>query len=202
MKIIIESKEQRKIPTLHIYNACCREKSPVILILHGYMGKKENHINLAYDYAKSGYYVILFDSFHHGGLKDKNFERLSRLEKDSTIIDIMLETAKFINALIDANINNPLADINRVALIGFSMGGNIIYQYISKMLSKRVKAALMVIGEEDQSVPVDDMIAYCESLRNNYNDKSKVCLEIQKGVGHHVTPESLKKIELWLKKYL
>ena len=254
MQIVIERKEQNKIPTLHIYNICCDKRKPIIFILHGYTGKKENLIEMAYGYARESYYVILFDALHHGELKDKEFEQMSQLEKDSTLVYIMIETAKFINALIDNNINNFRVDINRVALIGFSMGGNIIFEYISKMLSKRVKVAipcistpvwgkavirytertpgaeryfdvkrireimkiqpsnftegikelpiLIVIGEEDQIVPVDDIKTYYKNLLQNYNDTSKICLEIQKDVGHNITSDSFKKIELWIKKHL
>lgn len=254
MRVAIERKVQSKIPTLHIYNMCCNEKKPVIFILHGYTGIKENLIEIGYGYARNGYYVILFDALHHGELKENEFEQLNQLEKDSSIVDTMIETAKFINILINDNSNNPLVDIDRVALIGFSMGGNIIFEYISKMLSERVKVVipcistpvwgrafikyvertpgsenyfdtkrieeiiqiqpsnfiedikelpiLIVIGEEDQTVPLEDINEYYNTLLENYNYKNKICLEIQKGVGHYVTSESLEKMELWIKEYL
>lgn len=254
MKVMVESKEQSKIPTLHVYKVGSGAKQPVIFILHGYTRRKENYLEMAYGYAREGYYVILFDALHHGELKTKEFDQLSQVEQDSLIVEIMVETAKFINVLIDDNDANPQVDINRVALIGFSMGGNIIFQYLAQLLSERIKVAvpckatpawgkalarftqstpgaeryidakriaevtamqpsnfpecikdlpvLMVIGDEDPLVPIDDVMAYYRRLQQNYSDQGRICLEIQKGVGHVVAPESFRKIESWIKKYL
>jgi uncharacterized protein len=254
MSVIIENKVQSSIPTLHVYDISNLEKKPVVLILHGYTGTKEGNIEIAYKLAKEGFYTITFDAVQHGELKNEKFDKLNQLEKDRSILGIMVETANFINTLVNCNADNVNIDIERIALIGFSMGGNIIYYYISRMLLCNVKAVVpfistpvwgnaykkyiettegaeqyfdkeslediyniqpsnycnnlmdlpmyIIIGEEDESVPVKDMEDFYNMIKENYIDKSKISFEIQKGIGHSVSPQAFDKSVTWLKSYL
>lgn len=146
MRFILESRRENGIPTLHLYRCRPDGNRPVVFLIHWYTGRKENMLELAYKYASEDCYVILYDSPHHGELEDTEFANLRQLEKDSKMPDAVAESAGFIESIIRENQDSLQGDFNRIALVGFSMGGMIIYQYLATCLSGRVKAAVPCIS--------------------------------------------------------
>ncbi|MBN2466613.1 MAG: alpha/beta hydrolase [Deltaproteobacteria bacterium] len=148
MRIIVEDKNISDIPVLKVYDFDCQKIFPVVLMLHGYGGKKEDILETAYRIAKEGFCAIAFDAYYHGGLKGKEIENpQSYLAlKPGIVFDIFRETSKSIGRLLDACEDDHQTDSHRTGLMGISMGGNIIFDYISKGGKPRVKASVLILS--------------------------------------------------------
>ncbi len=145
MRIIIEDKRIKEIPALEIYNAESNKKAPVIIMIHGYKGKKENLLKEAYFFARKSYFVIIFDSYLHGELAVEELNDNPYLELKTLII--RNQTIKFMNTLMLESNLNPKADSNRIGLIGISMGGIFIYKYLSQdIINSGIKAVIPIIS--------------------------------------------------------
>jgi dienelactone hydrolase len=171
MKIVIESKRQRGIPALHMYRSPRRGRLPVVFLIHYHMGSKESLIDVAYRYAREGYYVIQYDSPHHGELEDIEYARLGEVEKDAMMPDIAAESAGFIDTIIRDNQGAHGADMERIALVGFSMGGLVIYQYLAHRLSGRIKAAVPCISTPVWEPEFREYAASVPGAENIFNEK-------------------------------
>jgi len=144
MKIIIEKSKVKTIPVVNVYDAEAREKLPVIIMLHGATGKKEDNLERAKMFVEHGFYVLLFDAYGHGELKvEKNEEKYDIHE----LLKMYLETSKYINQLIGYyREHTDFGDFNRVGLLGFSMGAHTIYHYIARERQTCIKASVPIIG--------------------------------------------------------
>ena len=141
MQIIIEDRKTADIPVLHVYNINQTGRLPVIIVFHGKDSHKENNLKPAYKLARAGFFVVLFDALHHGERKNPPLEPLAQPVKLDEIIRIQLDSVTAVVPLVEDCRNNPQANPNRVGLIGFSMGGNSVYKFISGTIPEYVKAA-------------------------------------------------------------
>lgn len=170
MKLIIQDRKVCNIPILDIYEVNEKEKRPVVIMLHGGKGRKEKYIERALKYARSGYFVTLFDAYGHGELKDVS-PKVQMTGYDKTNIDklfsVYFETSKYINIIIDAYKDIKYADPNRIALIGVSMGAKTVYYNIAKERKPGVKAAVAINGLPSW---VNSVRTYVKSIPNG-NEK-------------------------------
>lgn len=173
MRIIVEDKQVKNIPVLDVYNLDLKEKLPIIFMLHGLTGYKETGLKNAYKFARQGFYVVLFDAYRHGELADEEFKKLNYYEKTLETTDIILETTKYLNALINYYSFIENADINRCGLIGFSMGGCIVYNFLADKNNPKVKAAIPVIGSPMSGKPLRELLESSPDTIN-YIDEAKV----------------------------
>lgn len=180
MWIIIEEQTINEIPVLNVYNPNSMEKLPIIMILHGFSGCKESNLQDAYRFAKEGYYVVSFDAFRHGELMDDEFKRLSKLERSRDFWNITLKTTQIINPLIDSYQANEKADYRRVGLLGRSMGGVIIYNYLTGNRHPNLKAAVPMIATPSWVSLEREYFKINEAARQYYNEaESKRIAEIE-----------------------
>lgn len=174
MRVIIENKSVCKIPVLDIYNMDAVERQPMIFILHGATGKKENNIERAYEFAKEGFFVVLFDAYRHGELKDEN----TYSQQDAAeVFKVYSETSSYINILIDSYKDNSFADFERIGLMGISMGAHTIYNYITKERSPNVKVAVPIIGSPVWTGFVRRFIGYMPDLAQKMDEQQIVRIE-------------------------
>ena len=61
---------------------------------------------------------------------------------------------------------------------------------------------LILNGEKDDKISLDDLLAAVEGLKTVYPNKSHVKSIVYKGVGHKVIPPMLHESEKWLKRFL
>jgi uncharacterized protein len=254
MKFLLENKIIANIPVIDLYNTDSTEKRPLVLFLHGYKSRKENHLESAYHLAKEGFYAVLFDGYCHGELETGEFKSGSDLEKGSHIIEIMLQTTGFFDRLIDAYADHRLADNHRVGLIGTSLGGQIIFNYISGQRKHNVKAAvpilgtpvwlgatlkymdkipgsekifdqekltyikkiqpsnyldklkdfplLMLNGEKDPIIPVEDIRDFYGKLNNLYSSKDSVQFVEYENLEHRIIPDMIERACGWFERFL
>jgi alpha-beta hydrolase superfamily lysophospholipase len=115
-------------------------------MMHGLAARKENVLPYAYYVATEGYYTILFDAHDHGELETARFKNYSDLEKMAHMFTVIFKSSKKINTIINALAKIRSVAHNNVGLIGFSMGGMIVYDYICRHRSPNVRAAVSIIA--------------------------------------------------------
>lgn len=143
MKVVIEDRKVCGIPVLDIYETNAA-KRPIVIMLHRGGGRKEENIEIAYEYAKKEFYVTLFDAYGHGELRDDNSQSGEMtIEK---ALKWYLETSMYLNIIINSYGECVYADFSRIGLIGVSMGACTIYYNILKERNPNVKAAVSIIG--------------------------------------------------------
>ncbi len=145
MQIIIEDKRVKHIPVLDVYQGDPSEKQRLIIMLHGLTSSKETGLANAYRLATQGFRIVLFDAYRHGELADEQFLSLNYFQKTMETTNIIIETVKYIDILIEYYEDNDALSGN-IGLIGFSMGGVIVYTYISGDKHPAVKAAVPVVA--------------------------------------------------------
>ena len=98
------------------------DKKPIIICEHGLSGSRADYQTIAQVFADNGYYVLTPDAYLHG----------DRTEGEAlTVVEAAVATSGEIDTLLDYCKELPFVDINRIGLIGFSMGGMVCYDYIA-----------------------------------------------------------------------
>ncbi len=126
------------------------DKKPIIICEHGLSGSKADYQAIAEVFARSGYYVLTPDAYQHG----------DRTEGDElTVVEAAVVTAGEIDKLLDYCRQLPDVDINRIGMIGFSMGGMVCYYYIANG-SYQIDAACIVCSTPDWEELIGNSVAY------------------------------------------
>jgi alpha-beta hydrolase superfamily lysophospholipase len=144
MRVIVEDRKIGAIPVLEVYDWDAAAPKPAVLVLHGLGGCKENNLRDAYYLVKAGFFVSLFDAYGHGEWQDGAARKLSRTERIGDLPNIIMNTAQMIADLIANLRDRQRADYNRVGLLGRSMGGMIIYAYLTGERSPSVTTAVLM----------------------------------------------------------
>lgn len=147
MKVIIENKYISDIPILEIYNPDTKEKKrPLVFVMHGLGSLKERNLEYGYRLVQDGFFAVSFDAFMHGEQITEEFKNKDSFEKFLNVFDIARETTKYIDIIIENYKDDKRIDTNRMGLIGVSMGGFIIYDYLANNKEHNIKAAVPIIS--------------------------------------------------------
>jgi dienelactone hydrolase len=157
MKFIVEEKTINHIPILDVYDPAAQKPAPIIIILHGFNGCKELQLKEAFYFVRRGFFVTLLDAYQHGGLQTPKFRDLPPIGRMAQTHLIIAETTPYIDQIIDNYPQNPNADASKIGLFGLSMGGSILYRYLTQSPHPNLKAAVALIstpksGESFQKV--------------------------------------------------
>lgn len=145
------------IPVIDAFVNDGTEKKPVIFILHGYSGNKYYSVDLAVEYARNGYYAVIFDAYGHGeraGKPLKSFPEVMEMYP--------YDLEKAVNSLK----NNPYADVYNMGMLGISMGACAIYKYCT-FAEIKPKAITPLVG-----TPYYEQFMDTELSRSVYDEKS------------------------------
>lgn len=138
------------------------KNKPVIICEHGLSGSRKDCSAIATGYAELGYYVITPDAYLHG-------DRIS--DEKMSVMEIAVKTAGEIDTLLDYCARQSMCDVNKVGLVGFSMGGIECYYYMANG-KYPVSAAAIVC-----STPKWDEIAKSSLAQSYYiNGETKLIL--------------------------
>ncbi|MBU7047581.1 MAG: alpha/beta fold hydrolase, partial [Theionarchaea archaeon] len=99
----------------NLYQPNVTSRTPVIILGHGIMVTKEMMTNFAMEMANQGYYVASLDWRGHG-------RSAGELSRDGLYRDLEA-------VISDIPDHAPLADMETIALLGYSMGGSPTFQY-------------------------------------------------------------------------
>jgi pimeloyl-ACP methyl ester carboxylesterase len=99
----------------NLYQPEVTVKTPVIILGHGIMVTREMMTNFAMEMVNQGYFVASLDWRGHG-------RSTGELSRDGLYRDLEA-------VISDIPVHAPLADIENIALLGYSMGGSPTFQY-------------------------------------------------------------------------
>lgn len=142
MKILIDHHAIRTIPALEFYNPEASEKLPVIILMHGFSGRKEHCFTHAYQLAQQGYFAVSVDLHLHGESSDGEF---SAAQVTPRIIEVVERSIHNIEVLVNEYAHHAIADGRRIGLLGISLGGVVIYHYLQKR-QPEIRAAVVNIA--------------------------------------------------------
>ena len=134
------------IPAMELSAPPSVGKQPLVIMIHGLEAAKETVLPYAYRLAQAGLYTVCFDTREHGERTSPAFQAASRPEKMSRLYDIIFATAADIDTVIGDFADRSRIDIGRIGLVGFSMGGMIIYRYLTRGRHPGVRAAAAIIA--------------------------------------------------------
>jgi uncharacterized protein len=142
MKIKQEAKRINTLSCIDIYPVDTETNLPLIIFLHGFTSKKEDHILQAAAFAQNGWRVVCMDAHLHGDHALPELEAKAIIAKASRFDEIYMETSKNISKVIDA----CAGSITGVGLIGVSMGGITILHHLTHNRHELVQAATVCIA--------------------------------------------------------
>ncbi len=142
MEISVTTKKIEHIPVLEFHDRDAQPKLPPVLIFHGFTGRKEHHTADGCELARQGYFAVAVDAFLHGELGEEPFVPTKVIPR---MMEIVHETAGFIDQLTENYEQDPRVDTSRTGILGFSMGGAVIYQYLPRR-KPDVKAAVSMVA--------------------------------------------------------
>jgi alpha-beta hydrolase superfamily lysophospholipase len=146
VRIVIEDQKINGIPVLELYDCDTEAKKPLVMMLHGMGGCKESNLREAYRFVREGFFVCAFDAYGHGEWQDETATPLTQAERMLNLPDIIRNTVIMIDGLLKHYRHCDRADGARVGLLGRSMGGMIVYAYITGERAPGVKAAVPLVA--------------------------------------------------------
>jgi len=167
------------IPVIEMYVENPVRKLPMVIIVHGFTDSKEQILSHTYYFAKEGYFTVAFDACNHGEPETKQFGQFSYYEKGSHLFEIINKSSKCIDRMIEDYGGNHQADNDRIALIGFSMGGMIVYDYVLKSKSLKIKTAISIIATAVWGNPLRRDIAQYPDFAKYFDERKIVEIEGQ-----------------------
>ena len=142
MAVLIDNIRISDIPALEVSQVGAADHLPMVILVHGWSGHKEDMLFLAYFLAVNNHFVVSLDAVGHG-------ERLRKEDwTPEALLNLIQQTAQEVNQVIAHYEGDARVDVQRVGLSGISMGGVITYQYLSQE-NKRIRAAVPMIATPD-----------------------------------------------------
>ncbi len=154
-RIIIETTRAADIPVLTISREGARDQ-PVVFFIHGFNGNKDTGAELGLLLARAGFFFVALDGPMHGERTDPRREQTydpraehvypwdTGLDTFFLMLELVVQTGRDIDRLIDAFAADPRADTARVGVTGLSYGGMAAF-YAAAFLP-RVQAAVPMIS--------------------------------------------------------
>ena len=142
MAVLIENIRVDDVPALEVTQIGAADHLPLVILVHGWTGRKEDVLFLAHLLAVNGYFAVPIDAVGHG----------ERVREEAWTYEALLnlthQTAEDVNRVIAHYEGDSRVDVQRVGLGGISMGGVITYEYLTRK-DKRIRAAVAMIATPD-----------------------------------------------------
>jgi carboxymethylenebutenolidase len=176
--------------TMPLYVSVPERGGPVpgIVVVHGQTGLENFIKETTHMFALQGYAAVAPNLYHRDGpdCKDDNPTRKARL-RDGTIIDDIRSALHFLK-------NHPQIDRDRLGIVGFCMGGRIVY--LMATASRDLRAGVMFYGGSTM-VPFGDGQSPFERTR-------EISCPIQGHFGaedQNPSPEDMRKLDAELSRW-
>jgi len=233
---------ENNIPAL-IFTPDLPGKRPVVIFIHGGMGRKESQLWVTHlSFAMNGFKMVNIDMRNHGerGRRIKDLKDIQQAPDEFrgfpesetyNLVPGVLETGRSdVPAVIDYLESCGDADMDRIGITGFSMGG--ACTWIATASDPRIKAAvptgapmwhgthfstkseqisnfnnsaiLILVGDNDPLVPLKEAEENYNLILNQYRKKNiseKVSIHVYTGA-HEYTGEAFRQANEWFAKWL
>lgn len=129
---------------------CFREdgqRSPLVILAHGFRGNKESWAPHLQTLADRGYYAVALDNRSHGERMEPDFASQVFQEgklKVHEVRRLIKETAEDVSRLIDHFIETADVDPTRIGMTGVSMGGFTTFRAL--VIEQRITVAAPIIA--------------------------------------------------------
>jgi uncharacterized protein len=156
------------VPALLAYAGELDEARPLVLWFHGLGVDKETHRAELQLLAEAGFLAIGIDAVGHGERRWPHLQQLIDAPRDdafATAVDIAVQTAAEVPRIIDALIDERVADPKRIALAGISMGAFALYRALVECRGK-IACAVAILGSPQWpfvSSPHNELDAFCDA---------------------------------------
>ncbi len=162
------------IPLLLVYAG--EGAKPAVIALHGFIGKKEDMLYPAMEWARQGYLVAAPDAHLHGERSVEDFLPRFAANFPREFLHVVVQTALDLPALIDYLRCRDDVLPDRIGVLGASMGGFIAL--IGATLDKRPAAVASVAGGADyeawlQTTRVFDSTGWRRDLPTQLDDETR-----------------------------
>ncbi len=200
----------KEIPVVETYLDDGKQR-PMIIVQHGFKNKKEATDELAKKLAGKGFFVIAPDAYAHG----------QRGESPASLVEIIVNTSKEYDSLIEAYSKDRRTDITKLGITGFSMGGCITFYYavygehhpeaiapvistpdfeqlIGSRLSRSIYSSAqgVVIAEDENTITAIDQYIIKNSPFKDYKNLKDVAILMQNGeLDDYVTSDGVYRLE-------
>ncbi|MBS4172029.1 alpha/beta fold hydrolase [Bacillus sp. FJAT-49736] len=147
------------IPVLHVVKEHLeREKTPLILFIHGFESAKEHNLHYAYLLADKGFRVVLPEIMNHG----EREAEVSKMEMMFQFWEMIIHTIDEIEQVKNYYVECGLVDVERIGVAGTSMGGIITCGALTRF--EWIKAAVVLMGSPNYE---EFALSQIEQLKNN-----------------------------------
>jgi len=158
--------DEGRIPALIFHTGGAMK--PLVICQHGFTGNKESMLKTCMMLADAGFVSVSIDAEKHGERKDP--EVLRSLNQDpAQLFQILTGTVEDVGKVIDYAGENLNVDLERVGMMGVSMGA--IITLLAATSEERLKAVVSVIGGGNFQVLVRKSSLYRIGLETKHLEK-------------------------------
>jgi dienelactone hydrolase len=140
--LIVRDRRIGGITTLEVFQDDGEPNKPLVILYHGWTGKKDDCVPWGSELARNGFFAVSADAYNHGARRQAN--------RFVMISDTIMKTAGEVNTIIEAYADRADVDATRTGLAGISMGGGVALYYLT-MADRRIRAALSSITSPEWS---------------------------------------------------
>lgn len=147
MSIHFQTRTLAGVPLLLARREDAHPPLPTVLWFHGFGVDKETHGKELGQLADAGFLAVGVDAAGHGARRLPDLTERQAAPRDEalrTMIGLVRRTADEVPALVRALADEGMADADRVAVAGISMGGYVVYQ--AAALTPGLRAAVALLG--------------------------------------------------------
>ena len=123
---------------------------PLVLWFHGFGVDKEVHRPELERLAEAGFLAVGIAAAGHGERRLPDLdERRAGSQEDAlrTVLELAPQTADDVPAIIDTLVQEGLADPDRIAVAGISMGAYVVYHAV--VVEPRIRSAVAILGSPE-----------------------------------------------------
>jgi dienelactone hydrolase len=147
--VIVNERTIESVPLLLVAPAE-RGPLPTVFWFHGFNVDKSVNRTEFERLAAAGFLAVGVDAVGHGARRWPNLDEIAAAPREETLTAMRAmanDTAHELPALIDALVREGLADPERIAIVGVSMGGYVVYRALA--VEPRIRAAVALLGSPD-----------------------------------------------------
>lgn len=194
--IFVTKETNNDIPMLHVVAKDNEERRvPLVIFYHGYTGEKEFDLHYAYRLAEIGYRVILPDALYHGERRGN----LSFQQRELMFWEIVINSIHELEKIVNTFVTKGLANLNRVAVGGVSMGAITALGAAKHYKWLNVVASLMGTPSyvEFASLQIETLNSQQRNIFNEQEASEKLLLLEQYDLLKNIDVTRGKKLFLW-----